>query len=483
MEEIFDTSALRVPGNYFIVRADRPERTPFEGPAESAFDDYRHSHTYVAGGSTTRDDLLGLIEDAREEVLVVSYLIGDETLSRALENAAARLEGRVRVLVDLKGRRLGDDPFEAAQRRRFEKLAACGVAIRSYPGCHAKFAIIDDRSALVHSANFMSRAFDVTGENGVVIQDPAALADVARFFQRVWRGALWEMDSTGAGATVLRSPETVQFPTGPGTLTRPVPGLIWTFHEEHFILDTVIELIDSAERELLLATFNLSGMSARPDLLHDRLRRAIARGVTVNLLLRAQSGSEAGHEAATLQDFGVNLYPCSLNHAKGIVADRRRGALFSANLDARYGLERDVELGIRLDGTSALGDVVRFFEHSMIEHDRVLVRDPDSLTLSEGWNLGPWPLAGQVEITARTSEWASFCETESGPVLFESGQDDLLLFAGERAWRLRRGSGHPGHLLDRASDEDCDAMRRLSALRPNDAGIGICTAVFHRGSQ
>jgi hypothetical protein len=66
---------------------------------------------------------------------------------------------------------------------------------------------------------------------------------------------------------------------------------------------------------------------------------------------------------------GVQLYPCSLNHAKGAIADRERGALFSANFDADYGLISDVEVGVRLDHTPALEEALKFFEHAIAEHD------------------------------------------------------------------------------------------------------------------
>jgi hypothetical protein len=42
------------------------------------------------------------------------------------------------------------------------------------------------------------------------------------------------------------------------------------------------------------------------------------------------------------------------------IADRRHGALFSANFDTQWGLTSRVEVGCRLDGTSALSETVRY---------------------------------------------------------------------------------------------------------------------------
>ncbi|MDA1368010.1 phospholipase D-like domain-containing protein [Glycomyces algeriensis] len=477
MNETIDTGALPVPGGYFIVRAGRPERTPFHRLGEPT--DFRYSHTYAGGGSTTRDDLIELIDSAAEQVLVASYLIGDEMLCRALEKAAARLQGRVHVIVNLDGPRLSDDLDEALERRRFEALAAQGVTIRSYPGCHAKFAVIDQRVGLVHSANFMTRAFDTTGENGVVIRDPMAVADAVRFFEWIWRGALWEVSSAGAGEIVPRNPEIRAL----RTLCSPaVPGLIWTFHDEHLILDAIIDLIDSAEQELVLATFNVNGMSRRPELLHDPLRTAVARGVTVKLLMRARGGPEAGDEAAALQDLGVDLYPCSLNHAKGIVADRARGAMFSANFDARFGLDRDVELGVRLDGTAALADLLRFFEHSMAEHDRGFVRHPDARTLALGWGSLPFPAGERLDVTATLEDWKRLRDLACGPVIFKQCQGHLSLYAENQSWRLERSRVSGCYRLEAGAPQQNSAMSGILDGRAKESEVGICTAVFQLSS-
>lgn len=476
LDETFDTGALPVHGSFFIVRTDRPERTPFHRPPEPANSAFQHSHTYSAGSSTTRDDLIELIDDAADQIRIASYLIGDERLCQALEKAAARLRGRVHVIVNLEGRRLSDDPDEAAERRRFEALSAHGVTIRSSPGCHAKFAVFDERVALVHSANFMTRAFDTTGENGVLIRDAVAVAEAARFFERIWRGARWELKSTGTSEIAPRNPEPATFQPAPISSSA---GLIWTYHDEHLILDTIKNLIDSAERELVLATFNLSGMSSRPELLHDHLRGAIARGVNIKLLMRAQGGREAGDEAAAVQDLGVQLYPCSLNHAKGIVADGLRGALFSANLDARFGLDRDVELGVRLDGTQALVEALRYFEHAMGEHDRVLIRDPSALTLASGWNTRPFLDASPFEVIASAEAWEPFSGLRSGPVVFQQDLEHLRLFAEDLAWNLSLDPTRQRYVMANTQRQEASVMSLLERRAPPGESVpGICTAVF-----
>lgn len=491
MTEELDTGALIVPGGFFIVRAGHPPRTPFRstGSTESG---YRHSHTYVAGESTTRADLISLIDNATHRILLSSFLIGDALLRSALERAVKRLKGGVHVITNIEARQAGPElaaapppmtppPEEVRERRSFEVLSGLGVAIRGYPGCHAKFAIIDDRVTFVHSANFMTRAFDVTGENGVVVFDPDEVERACHFFARLWNGARWEMDTTGTCAVLPRAPEPLERPpSSPIWKQRSKHGLIWTFHEEHQILSTIIDLISTAEHALTLSTFNVSEMTRRPDLLHDHLRAAAARGVSIRMLLRARSVPEAGAEAAALQELGVRLHPCSLNHAKGVIADRKRGALFSANFDARFGLDSDIELGVRLDGTNALTEALRFFEHSIVEHDRTFVRDPDVYTLARGWRTPPWPIADHVNVTAGPEDWRPLRDLRTGPVVFERNGDELNLYAENRSWRLCPDQTQVSYFLEARPHQEIDAMTRLRQpiLRPAATPPGLCTAIL-----
>jgi phosphatidylserine/phosphatidylglycerophosphate/cardiolipin synthase-like enzyme len=388
----------------------------------------------------------------------------------------------VHVIVNLHGGAFADNVHEAAERMRFECLSARGVMIRGYPGCHAKFAVIDDQAAFVHSANFMTRAFDVTGENGVVIFDRREVAEAAQFFEALWHGASWEMDNTGDRVVSGRHPDPLprQLRADPHDV-----GLIWTFDEAHLILDAIIELIATAERELILATFNVSGMSRRPELLHEHLRDAVARGVAVRLLMRARSGQEAGAEAAALSDLGVKLYPCSLNHAKGVVADRVRGALFSANLDARFGLDTNIELGVRLDGTPALAEALRFLEHSMAEHDRDFVRDPDARTLASGWDSPALPADETIEVTSSRADWKRLADVRTGPVTFEHNPDCLSIYAESQSWRLQPDPAGDGYSLEAGPPQTIHSLDRLlqGDNRTSESTVGICTSVFRSCPQ
>jgi phosphatidylserine/phosphatidylglycerophosphate/cardiolipin synthase-like enzyme len=509
-----DLGALPVPGGFFVRRVDAPERTPFPRSTGDG-SGYRHSFTYLGGGSTTRADLIDLIDGAREKVFVASYFIGDAQVREALCRAADRLCGGVYVISAMTERDLtraineiGDDEDVDVQieRKRFEELTKHGIAVRAYEGCHAKFAVVDDRAALVSSANLTTKGLDTTGENGVLVDVPADADRVARFFAVLWHGSTWEMAMTGepvvgkntAGGRPVRLP-----PPQPGTV-----GPIWTLHDQHHIKDTIASLISSARSQLLLATFSLDGMVGQENLLFDPVRSAVQRGVSVCLLLRGRNNNSAhSADAQALAKLGVRLYPCSLNHAKGVIADRARGALFSANFDARHGLDRDVELGMRLDGTLALADALRYFEHAIAERDLDYVQDPPAAVLADRlWSraVSRWPLPVAVDVTTTDADWAELTAVTEGPALFTGGPEDVVLRAGRRAWRLAPPTAddtsgtQPFRLLRLDEREPVRAGARLAewltarrasgrqppaaARRDTDERRGICAATLRRTS-
>jgi phosphatidylserine/phosphatidylglycerophosphate/cardiolipin synthase-like enzyme len=488
-----DLGTLTVPGGFFVERADPPPRTPFPSTVDGT--GYRHSLTYAGGGSTSRTDLVDLIDGARRKVFVASYFIGDAQVREALCRAADRLRGGVYVISAMTGRDLErainevdeDGEVDAKiERKRFEELTRYGIAVRAYEGCHAKFAVVDDRAALVSSANLTTNGLDVTGENGVVVEVPADVDRLARFFAVLWHGCQWEMALSADPVVTRRSG------SGPQVrLPAPEPGQvgpIWTLHDQHHIKVTIADLIASAEHELLLATFSLDGMTGRPDLLVDHLRAAVDRGVTVRLLLRGRNHLSTHRvDAATLAELGVRLYPCRRNHAKGVIADRTRGALFSANFDARHGLDRDVELGMRLDGTAALAEAVRYFEHAIAERDLDYVRDAPASVLADrlvSFATTRWPGPATLDLVADDAVWQQLAEVTEGPVLFTGKPDEFVLHAGRRSWRLSGARSARLTAVDGRQRTPAAALLTdwLTAKGPRDASAprGICAAVLRR---
>jgi hypothetical protein len=220
-------------------------------------------------------------------------------------------------------------------------------------------------------------------------------------------------------------------------------GPVWTSDREPAILQTIHHLIDHADRDLLLATFSLNGLSDDPDLLHEPLRAAIGRGVRVRLLARSRNFAATRTEAAALADLGVEVYGDDRTHAKCVIADARAGALFSANFDAEHGLYGGVEMGVRLDGEPALTDALHFFDHCIAHAPQTLVRDPDHQRADRALvsqTLSPWPWPTDIPVRCGDHDW-NLLHRATGPVLYSarrSEDSEITLHAAGAKWRLSR---------------------------------------------
>src|SRR2546423_5080598 len=112
---------------------------------------------------------MSILEAATEKIFVAPLSLGDAQVRKALLTAANRLRGGVYVISALDDKGLDqainkvddktgiDDQIEL---RNFRELTRHGVYVRGYPGLHAKFVVVDDRVALVSSANLVTRSFE-----------------------------------------------------------------------------------------------------------------------------------------------------------------------------------------------------------------------------------------------------------------------------------------------------------------------------------
>jgi len=449
-----DLAPLRMSEGYFLLRRPGVPRVPFVAePTEPAGDPYRHVFTYEKSKSTIKDAAIEVIDAAREKVFLASFLLGDIDLLDALYRAAGRLRGGVYVIsaLDEGSLRRGlaetepDDFSDAADKRvhrkRFEDMTRRGIAVRGHENCHAKFIVTDDRLALVSSANLETRAFDTTGENGAVVTDPAETDRLGRFFARLWSSCTFEMPPGEAHTVQKRGPSPSQCHV-PVPSASPGNSVIWTYPGEHVILATLHDVIKRARRDLLLATYGLTGLTEQPGLLLGPLAQAMERrDLDVSILVRSRNNIP-GHrrDAAALAELGVTIYADELNHAKGVIADEACGALFSANFDAKHGLNSGVEVGLRLDGTAALREAVRYFRHAIACSNQVFDPRPTQKSVSQRfaarWRK-PWPLGPRLQVRAEAACWQELLASAQPPVLWlQSGPGQIELLAGPSCFRL-----------------------------------------------
>jgi cardiolipin synthase len=129
----------------------------------------------------TAATVIDLIEQAHHEILLVSFATQTEPgISAALQAAAAR-----GVSITLLAERHADNPGYASAAAPFPGLNATRLhwpAAQRPPGAalHAKSIVVDDRTALVTSANLTSRAMEANLECGILIRggpQPRAIRD------------------------------------------------------------------------------------------------------------------------------------------------------------------------------------------------------------------------------------------------------------------------------------------------------------------
>jgi cardiolipin synthase A/B len=464
MTDRLDLGAYRHDEGYFLLRDDG-ETAPYIAETVGG-GQYRHVFSYRGSRPTIKEAALGLLSAARHKVFVASFRIGDTELLKALYDAADRLRGGVYVIsaLDEKSLRKGLQSEDAdapgaddirAQNKRFEDMTSRGISVRGHENFHAKFLIIDDRVALVSSANLETSALTdtktrgATGENGFIVSDGAEVLRLARYFARLWHECTYEMppgeDHTVQERTASPSPCRV-----PAADLEHAPSVIWTHDGELGILDTIHHIIGRARHTLLLASYSLNGLIERPELLLTPVERAIrAHSLKASLLVRARNNHPQTRQgAAALAELGVQIHADSLTHAKAAVADERYGALFSANFDADHGLLSGAEVGVRIDSDQALNEAVCYLRHAMTHADLTFAPNPTQrdmdLRLGAFWRT-VWPFESEVPVSSTDEVWQRFTSVaKTGPVLYSNSREQgLLLYAGDSEWTLT-GPGPTG---------------------------------------
>jgi cardiolipin synthase len=130
-----------------------------------------------------------LFSNCKRSITVVTpYFVPDHTLFTLLVTAAHA--GRhVKIMVP---RRSDHRLLDLARRWYLRSLREAGAEIHFFKPdvLHAKLVIVDEEHLVVGSANLDMRSLFLNYEIGVVVRDPAAVADVAALI------AGWETEST-----------------------------------------------------------------------------------------------------------------------------------------------------------------------------------------------------------------------------------------------------------------------------------------------
>ena len=180
-------------------RLDAPAATAPTGGAEVQI---------VASGPDAANDriydaFLSLIFEARRRLWIATpYFVPDEALVRALI-LAARRGVDVRIAVPA---RSNHRPADLAGGSYLREVSEAGGQICCYePGMlHAKGVLVDDRLAVVGSANLDMRSLFLDYEISLFISSPPEVSTIARWFESLWHDC-GQLQAASKGRILLES--------------------------------------------------------------------------------------------------------------------------------------------------------------------------------------------------------------------------------------------------------------------------------------
>ena len=273
-----------------------------------------------------------LIRSARRTLRIKQFTFTHPALLAAtIEAHQAGCE--VRVMLN-PHRSSGDRANDAVA----EQLKAAGIAMAwtnpAFAVTHEKSAIVDGARALIATFNFCEKYFTLTRDYGLVIEDPALVAEIDACFLADW--------------------DRLPFKPGPH-------GLLWSNANARAMMSGFIdgarETLDIQHPKFVDAT------------ILDRLVQARGRGVKVRLLCGGRHGISDWDVLDTfaslrvLQHLGVRVHKQRTQrlHAKLLIADGRQALVGSMNIDrSAFDLRR--ELGMVVGDHAAVRRLRKVFE-------------------------------------------------------------------------------------------------------------------------
>lgn len=255
--------------------------------------------------------LIHLIDHAQRFIFLESYILSDRRVVRALERAEAQGVA-VNVLLEPHPFGLGTQPIRVA-----DELRAAGIAVRwTPPRCaltHAKFLVVDDRVAVISTANFSASAFRANREFLAIDRVRADVREVSGIFRADWD----RREVSVPDRDLFVAPQDAR--------------------------EKLRVLLSTARRSVRIYAEEIADPAAERQLI------ALAHGgVKVRVMLAAGQTPPA---ARLLARGGVAVRQVAMPyiHAKIVVIDSRLAFLGSENLSTQS-LDRNREVGVLLRG-------------------------------------------------------------------------------------------------------------------------------------
>lgn len=291
--------------------------------------------------------VLEFIRLARQSLLIKQFTFTQPELMQAVVD---RHQAGVAVRVMLNPKRSGGD---RANDATFQFFQDAGVEIKwaspKFYVTHEKSIVVDGQAALIATFNLCQKYFTLTRDYGVIVQDPAKVAQVAEGFQADWDQADWHP-----------SPES---------------GLLWSNSNSR---EAMSRFIDSARESL-----DIQHPKFVDATILDRILDARHRGVEVRVLCGGKHGIsdwdilDTFSSLRVLHRGGVKVHKQKNYrlHAKLLIADRARAIVGSMNIDrSAFDLRR--ELGTPVSDPGVVTRLRAVFEEDWESSRRYEAPDP-----------------------------------------------------------------------------------------------------------
>ncbi|MCK6525170.1 phospholipase D-like domain-containing protein [Myxococcota bacterium] len=363
--------------------------------------------TTPTGTTLNQEDLpdahtvwLEQLQSATRSLDLAHFYLVDEPPSRLTPVIDALFDAARRgVAVRL----IADEKFYATYPTLVDQLAATpGVSVRRFNGpahmggvLHAKYFIVDGAKVVLGSQNFDWRSLEHIHELGVLVESPAVARAFVDVYETDWAicggdtsfRATPPAEGYGFPATIGQGPRALQV-----TPVFSAPG--WLPDEQLWDEPRLVALIDGARRQVRVQLLNMDLQDRegrRMEALEGALRRAVARGVTVELLL-ADWSQRPGliEELQALQrESGVRVHLVTIPqaeqgfipfarviHAKYLTVDGRAAWLGTSNWAWGY-FHEGRNVGLIVEGEPFAERLDAVFQ-SLLDSGYAAALDPDT---------------------------------------------------------------------------------------------------------
>jgi phosphatidylserine/phosphatidylglycerophosphate/cardiolipin synthase-like enzyme len=267
------------------------------GKAEFSIPGFELVHTNPIGANLNGFDLrdpatvwCDMIDDAKSTIDLEQFYVTSQPGS-ALDKVIVRLEAagargvKIRFLMEKVGLRMSDAETLARLKRiphlEFRELAFADISGDGI--IHAKFFIVDGRSAFVGSQNFDWRALEHIDETGLKIDNAPMVTQLKAIFTRDWD----DQARIAAGKAPLKTAPAITAHTDSSARLLASPAA----HNPSGVADSqaeLVKLLSEAQHTVRVTVMEYAPLSQKKQyygVIDNALRAAAQRGVKIELLV------------------------------------------------------------------------------------------------------------------------------------------------------------------------------------------------------